>query len=111
MIISELRITKYIRQRIENKQKDHSREPCVAAYVALRMLIMHVLSSQLPFLANRNAEVAIILASESHKIGGHVALLSCPTVYSLWLIKNWRDDSIVTEYTFCLLYLWSKNRG
>ena len=41
---------------------------------------MQVLASQLPFLANRNAALAVLAI----KIRGHVALLSGPTVYSLY---------------------------
>ena len=51
------------------------------------MLIMQVLASQLPFLANRNAELAIPLLFwpvNCIKIGGHVALLSGPAVYTLY---------------------------
>ena len=50
------------------------------------MFIMQVLASQLHFLANRNAELAIPPLSwpvNSIKIGGNVALLSDPTFYSL----------------------------
>ena len=48
---------------------------------------MHVLASQLHFLANRNARWAIpplFWPVNCIKIGGHVALLSGPTVYSLY---------------------------
>ena len=61
-------------------------EVCVPTHVALRMFIMQVLASQLPFLANRNA-VAIpplFWPVNCIKIGGHVALLSDLTVYSLY---------------------------
>ena len=34
-------------------------EVCVSTHVSLRMFIMQVLASQLPFLANRNAELAV----------------------------------------------------
>ena len=56
-------------------------------HVALRMFIMQVLASQLHFQANRNAELAIpplFWSVNCIKIGGHVALLSDPTVYSLY---------------------------
>ena len=56
-------------------------------HVALRMFIMQVLASQLHFLANKNAELAIpplFWPVNCIKIGGHVALLSDPTVYSLY---------------------------
>ena len=54
-------------------------EVCVSAHVALRMFIMQVLASQLPFLANRNAEQAVsplFWPVNCIKIGRHVALLS-----------------------------------
>ena len=62
-------------------------EVCVPTYVALHMHIMQVLASQLPFLANRNAELAIpplFWPVNCIKIGEHVALLSGPTVYYLF---------------------------
>ena len=62
-------------------------EACVATHVTLRIFIMQVLASQLLFLANRNAEQAIpqlFWPVNCIKIGGHVALLSDPTVYSLY---------------------------
>ena len=49
--------------------------------------IMQVLASQLHFQADRNAELAIpplFWPVNCIKIGGHVALLSDPTVYSLY---------------------------
>ena len=48
---------------------------------------MQVLASQLHFLVNTNAELAIpplFWPVNCIKIGGHVALLSDPTVYSLY---------------------------
>ena len=51
------------------------------------MFIMQVLASQLPFLANRNAELAVpplFWPDTCIKIGGHVGLLSGPTVYTLY---------------------------
>ena len=60
-------------------------EVCVSTHVSLRMFIMQVLASQLPFLANRNAELAVpalFWPVNCIKIGGHVALLSGATVYS-----------------------------
>ena len=51
------------------------------------MFIMQVLASQLHFLANKNAELAIpplFWPVNCIKIGGHVALLSDPTVYGLY---------------------------
>ena len=47
---------------------------------------MQVLASQLPFLAIRNAELAVpplFWPDNCIKIGGHVALLSGPTVYTV----------------------------
>ena len=52
---------------------------------------MQVLASQLHFLANRNAGLAIpplLWPINCIKIGGHVALLSGPTVYSLYCAQN-----------------------
>ena len=51
------------------------------------MFIMQVLASQLPSLANRNAELAVpplFWPVNCTEIGGHVALLSGATVYSLY---------------------------
>ena len=48
---------------------------------------MQVLASQLPFLANRNAELAVpplLGPVNCRNIGWHVALLSGPTVYTLY---------------------------
>ena len=62
-------------------------EVCVHMHVALRMFILQVLASRLHFLANKNAELAIpplFWPVNCIKIGGHVALLSDPTVYSLY---------------------------
>ena len=55
--------------------------------VALRMFIVQVLASQLHFLANRNTGLAILpllWPVNCIKIGRHVALLSDPTVHSLY---------------------------
>ena len=75
-----------------NKQKGYSsRNPSVPAHTALRMFIMQVLASQLPFLANRNAELAVpplFWPENCIKIGGHVALLSGPNVYSSYCGTN-----------------------
>ena len=51
--------------------------------------------SQLPFLANRNAELAVpplFWPVNCIKIGGHVALLSGPTVYSLYCAYVTSED-------------------
>ncbi len=48
---------------------------------------MQVLASQLHFLANKNAELAIpplFWPVNRIKIGEHVALLSCPSIYFLF---------------------------
>ena len=61
-------------------------EVCVPTHVSLRMFIMQVLASQLPFLGHRNAELAVppsFWPVNCIKIGGHVALLSGSTVYCL----------------------------
>ena len=72
----------------QNEQKGHSSrtfEVSVPTHVALRMLIMQDLASQLHFLANKNAGLAILpllWPVNCIKIGGHVALLSGPIVHS-----------------------------
>ena len=51
------------------------------------MFIMQVVASQLHFLANRNAELAILplfWPVNCIKIGGRVVLLSCPSIYFLF---------------------------
>ena len=61
------------------------------------MFIMQVLASQLHFLANRNAGLAIpplFWPVNCIKVGGHVALLSGPTVYSVYC------DEVETSYRF-----------
>ena len=76
--------------------RDGTFEVCVPTHVALRMFIMQVLASQLHFLANKNAELAIpplFWPVNCIKIGEHVALLSDPTVYSLYC-----DRSIISLY-------------
>ena len=65
-------------------------EVSVRTHVALRMFIMQVLASQLHFLANRNAGLAIpplFWPVDCIKIGGHVVLVSGPTVYSLYCAR------------------------
>ena len=52
---------------------------------------MQVLASQLHFLANKNAELVIpplFWPVNCIKIGGHVALLSDPTVYPLYCAEK-----------------------
>ena len=51
---------------------------------------MQVLASQLHFLANRIAELAVpplFWPVNCIKIGGHVALLSCPSIYFLFYAR------------------------
>ena len=53
-------------------------------HMALRVFTMEVLASQLHFLVNRNTELAVpplFWPVYCIKIGGHVALLSGPSVY------------------------------
>ena len=62
-------------------------EVCVPTHVSLRIFIMQVLASQLVFLDNKNAGQAIpplFWPDCCTKIGGHVVLLSDPTVNSLY---------------------------
>ncbi len=56
-------------------------------HVALRIFIMQVLASRLHFLANKNAELAVpplFWPVNCIKIGRHVALLSCSSIYFLF---------------------------
>ena len=78
-------------------------EVCVRTHVALRMFIMQVLASQLDFLANKNAELAIpplFWPVNCIKIGGHVALLSDPIVYSLYCDSIKKRTSIFITISF-----------
>ena len=71
-------------------------EVCVSTHVSLRMFIMQVLASQLPSLANRNTELAVpplLWPVNCIKIGGHVALLSGATVYSLYCANTLAPES------------------
>ena len=55
------------------------------------MFIMQVLTSELHFLANRNAELAtpsLFWPVNCIKIGRHVALQSGPSVYSIYCDKT-----------------------
>ena len=75
----------------------------VPTHVALRMFIMQVLASQLHFLANKNAELAIpplFWPVNCIKTGGHVALLSDPTVYSLYCVIYFLSDSLFILFPF-----------
>ena len=72
------------------------------------MLIMQVLASQLHFLASRNAELAVppsFWPVNCIKIGGHVALLSGPTVYTLYcavLELIVCDFLLLTDAKYCV---------
>ena len=66
---------------IENKEYGHLK------FVALRMFIMQVLARQFHFLDNRRTELpvpALLWPVNWMNVGGHVARLSGPTVYSLY---------------------------
>ena len=66
-------------------------EVCVSTHVLLRMFIMQVLASQLPFLANRNAELAVP-----------------PLFWPDTCIKN-RGTCCTAEWPYCLYpILWRK---
>ena len=61
---------------------------------------MQVLASQLHFLANTNAELAIpplFWPVNCIKIEGHVALLSDPTVYSLYCGHGSRAENLTNH--------------
>ena len=64
---------------------------------------MQVLASQLPFLANRNAELAVpplFWPVNCIKIGGRVALLSCPSIYFLFYAVDYEivlNSSLVED--------------
>ena len=80
----------------------HRIEVYVPTHVALRMFIMQVLASQLYFLANRNVGLAIpplFRPVICIKIGGHVALLSGPTVHSLYCGIRLVDSFSITDFT------------
>ena len=62
---------------------------------------MQVLASQLHFLANRNVELAILplfWPANCIKIGGHVALLSDPILYSLYCAFGLADNSYLNNH-------------
>ena len=64
---------------------------------------MQVLASQLHFLANRNAGLAVpplLWPVNCIKIKGHVALLSGPTVYSLYCAEALRHFKILRVRNF-----------
>ena len=69
---------------------------------------MQVLASQLHFLANKNAELAIpplFWPVNCIKIGGHVALPSDPTVYSLYCGHGSQAEKLTNQesriFKFC----------
>ena len=72
-------------------------EVCVSTHVSLRMfIIMQVRASQLHFLANRNAELAVpplFWLVNCIKIGGHVALL--PRGRIIWGAGNMECGGMV----------------
>ena len=71
-------------------------------HVALRIFIRQVLASQLLFLANRNAGQVILplfWPVNCIKIGGHVALLSDPTVNCLYC-GNTANKSMHYQFSF-----------
>ena len=77
---------------------------------------LHFLASQLHFLANKNAELAIqplFWPVNCIKIGGHVALLSDPTVYSLYCVTKCGIQAISELYLRILyvLYCITNRRG
>ena len=64
---------------------------------------MHVLASQLHFLANRNAELAIppfFRPINCLKIGGHVALLCDPILFIPYTVTYTTNTRIQTTYKF-----------
>ena len=72
-------------------------------HVALHIFIMQVLASQLHFLASRNAGMAIpplFWPVNCIKIGGHVALLSDPTVHSLHCVAIKKNYLFFTSLGF-----------
>ena len=92
-----------LRHRIEIKRKATrvgTFEVCVPTHVTLCMFIRQVLASQLPFLANRTLIVSehtvlpLFWPFNCIKIGGHVAPLSGPTVYSLYCACSLADTTM-----------------
>ena len=82
----------YYIHRIENKQKGHSsRNLSSLCPHACRITHVHYVNSgqSIAFSDNRNAGLAIpplFWPVNCIKIGGHVALLSCSTVHSLYCV-------------------------
>ena len=73
---------------------------------------MQVLASQLHFLANKNAELAtppLFWPVNCIKIGGHVALLSDPTAYSLYCDVAYHVHIYQTHEFFCQVLLLHEN--
>ncbi len=69
---------------------------------------MQVLASQLHFLANRNAELAVpplFWPVNCIKIGGHVALLSCPSIH--FLFYDHRQPSNMNDVTAHATSCWA----
>ena len=102
--------------QIENKQKGHwSRNLWSLCPHACRMFIMQVLVSQLHFLANQNAGLAIpslFWPVNCIQIGGHVALLNGFTVHPhtvtlLSVCLCWYRPKIKIKL-IKLLFCWSR---
>ena len=91
--------------------------PRFPTHVTLRIFIMQDLASQLLFLANRNAGQAIpplFWPVNCIKIGGHVALLSDPTVNCLYCanIANTYKRSIFKNFKFIeKQQVWYQKKG
>ena len=80
-----------MKQRIASSEDDSQKnelktlKPLFIIFIAYSLVVL--LASQFHFLANKNAELAIsplFWPVNCIKIGGHVALLSDPTVHSLY---------------------------
>ena len=92
-------------------------EVCVPTHVSLPMFIMQVLASQFAFLANRTAEHTVsplFWPFNCIKIGGHVALLSNPTLYYLYHAFNISETKhvikhLTTHQTFRNFAAFGKN--
>ncbi len=70
---------------------------------------MQVLTSRLHFLVNRNAELAVPLLFwpvNCIKIGGHVAPLSCPSIYFLFYDMS-NPNITLTLTANCIIVIYS----
>ncbi len=73
---------------------------------------MQVLASQLHFLANRNTELAVpplFLPVNCIKIGGQVALLSCPCIYFLFYAGTYSCLIVISTQSNCLFPVVDKS--